>query len=394
MSKEKKVIVFGNNYWSSPYQVGSHYFARNFAQDGWSVLYISDPMNIGHLLLGRKGADTRARNRERGAETEVDGLKAYVPRVLLSAMNAPLLDSAWLIRNWWRLSVPNIHHRIESIGFHDPDLLFFNSLHFNWALDAFPNASSVFRIADWNPSMSELPRCAIDAQAQLVERAGLVVASSNAVITDFFSGHGDRIVNYLPNGLDLSLLHTGTPRPLEYAAVQRGSKIAVYVGAIDDRFDMDLVVHAALTNQNVCFFIVGKGWQQRVNNRSCPSNLNFLGPRPFSQIGSYLEHADMALMPQTRAYGATDYFNPLKLYQYMYYRLPVISTSWRELELLSPPISIRNSVQDFAAAVGVCSIDPYVDVEAYSRFLQGRTWGDSYNTLTGLLDDYAIAQNA
>lgn len=381
----KKVILFANNYWSSPYQVGSHYFANCFAKDGFDVLYVSDPINLGHRVLGRKAHGFCERMKEDGCFVSELGVRAYTPKVIISAMRRPVLDSKWVIDNWWKFSVPSVLSKISSLGFSSPDVIFFNSLQFKWALSKFPNALSIFRIADWNPAMSELPRAAIVSQNELISRSDHVFASSNGVIADFFSGFGHRVVNYLPNGFDLDALRTGTQRPPEYGSAEIKKPIVVYVGSIDERFDIDLVINSAINCDDARFFIIGKINNVSLNLNSVPSNLKFIGPKPFVDVGAYLEHADVALMPQTRLYGATDYFNPLKLYQYMRYSLPVVSTTWRELDYLAPPIKLARDEESFVRLLREAIESPFVDKEAYQLFLRGKSWNDSYQIIKNVL---------
>ena len=40
------------NQWHSPFQVGSHHLARGFAEAGWEVGFVSEPISPWHLLGG------------------------------------------------------------------------------------------------------------------------------------------------------------------------------------------------------------------------------------------------------------------------------------------------------------------------------------------------------
>lgn len=377
---KKKAVVFGNNYWGSPYQVGSHFFAREFSKAGCDVLYISDPINLGHKILAKNDPDLIKRAGYSSPVQVEEGIWAYVPDVLISCMRRPLLDNRMILDNWWRLSLPSVKGVISKAGFHNPDFVFFNSLHFNWALREYPKARTCLRMADWNSGMSGTPRAAVQAQLELMEKCDHVYAASQAAIDDHFSKDTSRTIEFLPNGVDLDSLNDGNPFPEEYRSSKGlGRKIAVYVGAIDDRFDLALVRSLARAMPELDIYIIGKITRTDDVLDGAIENLKFIGPRPFAEISSYLEHADVGLMPQTRSCPAADYFNPLKMYQYMYFGLPIVSTWWKELGYLAPPIDIVSDADGFVEKVREAVSRGAHERGKYEDFLTSHTWRGSFD---------------
>jgi hypothetical protein len=45
-----KVLMACANYWTSPFQVGSHHLARGLARAGWTVGFVSDPISPFHWV--------------------------------------------------------------------------------------------------------------------------------------------------------------------------------------------------------------------------------------------------------------------------------------------------------------------------------------------------------
>ncbi len=372
-----KVILFANNYWSSPFQVGSHFLAREFAADGWDVLYVSDPMGIPHYVRQLFKPQEKARFEETTVKAVAERIKAWVPSVALTCSANRLLDSPLVYRHWHRMGWPSVMGKIRSEGFGEPDVVFINSLQYAWAADAFPKAQSMLRIADWNPHMTGFAQTLVREQERLIERADVVFASSKAVIKEFFSGAGSRRVDYLPNGFSIAGLDAGAPAPAEYQPYAGRAKIAVYVGAIDKRFDFELVLACARNHPQTQFFCVGKD-TIGCGAAALPDNLHFIGSRPYGQISGYLAHADVCLIPQSRGYAATDYFNPLKLYQYMALNRPVVSTWWKEIGEIDPPVFVAKDTSEFSRMLGAAVEQESVDRQAYADFLQGKAWSDVY----------------
>lgn len=372
-----KVILFANNYWASPFQVGSHFLAREFAADGWEVLYVSDPLGLPHHVRQFFKPRDPARFDEATPKAVAERVTAWVPSVALTCSSNRFLDSPFIYRHWHRLARPSVMEKIRRQGFGEPDMVFINSLQYAWAPEYFPNAQSVFRIADWNPHMTGIPQTLVREQGKLIARANHVFASSKAVIKEFFSGPQSPRVDYLPNGFSIAGLDAGAAVPTEYQPYIHRKKIAVYVGAIDKRFDHELVLACAGDHPEVQFFCIGKD-TIGCGDSTPPGNVHFLGSRPYSQISGYLAHADACLIPQSRGYAATDYFNPLKLYQYMALNRPVVSTWWKEMGEIDPPIFVAKDTPEFSRMLGAAVEQESVDRHAYADFLKGKTWSDVY----------------
>jgi len=47
----KKVLMAVANYYTSPFQVGSHHYARAFEKLGYEVLFISNPISPIHKIF-------------------------------------------------------------------------------------------------------------------------------------------------------------------------------------------------------------------------------------------------------------------------------------------------------------------------------------------------------
>src|SRR5437879_12651385 len=83
---QRKILMACPNYWDSPFRVGSHHLARGFADSGWRVAYISDPISPLHWLSRRTGAlSERFDNYRVGrANRRARPVWAYVPGALLT----------------------------------------------------------------------------------------------------------------------------------------------------------------------------------------------------------------------------------------------------------------------------------------------------------------------
>jgi hypothetical protein len=123
----------------------------------------------------------------------------------------------------------------------------------------------------------------------------------------------------------------------------------VYVGALDNRFDSELVMQAADQLPNFSFVLIGP--EMGLTPLKSRSNLYALGPKPYAQVPSYMQHADVGMIPfNVREHPEhVNGIHPLKLYQYLACGLPVVSVAWQELETLNAPAYLSRDSAQFIA---------------------------------------------
>ena len=136
--------------WDSSLQVGSHHLARCFVREGYEVAFVSSPVTPMHVLtFSDPGTRDRFRTYNKGGVRYFgNDLWAYVPFALVAPDRRPVLNMEWLIRNWSRMTVPSVIHRVVREGFWDVDILYLDSIFQSFWLKFIHFRKSVFRIMD------------------------------------------------------------------------------------------------------------------------------------------------------------------------------------------------------------------------------------------------------
>jgi O-antigen biosynthesis protein len=104
-----------------------------------------------------------------------------------------------------------------------------------------------------------------------------------------------------------------------------------YVGALDFWFDTDAVEKAARAHPNWKFLLIGRVEDKRILRLSKLPNIVFVGEVPHSELHKYMSMFRVALIPFLRN-DLTMGTNPIKLYEYFSYGLPVVGTALPEME--------------------------------------------------------------
>jgi GT2 family glycosyltransferase len=181
-----------------------------------------------------------------------------------------------------------------------------------------------------------------------LRNAAAVFAVSRPLLEDARTRRPD--AEYLPNGVELDKFAAPPDPSLVPDEIARsgGRPAAGYVGALARWVDSDLLADLARLRPDWDFFLVGEALDDSFDRLESarPSNLHFLGPRPYRAIPSILASFDAGLIPfRTGAEGANA--SPIKLYEYLAAGLPVLTTPIPECEAI-PEVSVASTAAGFS----------------------------------------------
>lgn len=189
-----------------------------------------------------------------------------------------------------------------------------------------------------------------ESERILLRTADFVVASSSYLQQKI--GAMGRDVHLIRNGCEYSAFSTIGPQPKAHIPV------AGYVGAVEEWFDMDLVVSIARKLPGWRFVIIGATLGCNIDRARRMRNIKFVGEVPYEQVPAQLARFDVCMIPFkiTELIKAT---NPVKVYEYLAAGRPVVATPIPELMVLGDKVAIASTADEFAAklqkGLQVCS---------------------------------------
>lgn len=381
----RKILMACANYWTSPFQVGSHHLARGFVRAGWTVGFISDPISPLHLLgQARQELTSRYRLYRAGGIWDLEKkLWAYVPGALVTPRDKLLLHSDAVERGWSNLTWPSLGATVRKQGFGEVDLVYCDSpKHLSW-LSQVTRGRMVFRVADNTSGFGRTTAAARRAERALAQAADLVVYSAET-LEEYVKTLHPRRMAHLPNGVNFShFARNDMPVPVEYESIRR--PIAVYAGCMDAWFDYALMNRMAAELPDVSFVLIGGNPAAHAKLAGMP-NLHLLGLRPFARLPEYLRAADVGLIPfDVQGHPTLVHsIHPLKLYEYFAAGLPVVATRWRELDRLRSPAKLCDSATEFIAAINMSLSEPRRRAE-YQRYAEQADWTHRVGRLLDLV---------
>ena len=343
----KKIIITSAHYYDSPIQIGNHHFARLFAKHGYEVLFLSNPITPFHKFASDQEAYQIKKEIHQKGGVKKDNIYSYVPAAIITPRNIPILSSKWVLWNWDHFTYPSLSKKIDELGFSDVDIIWMESLMFAPILNKVSHKKMICRIADDLLGFENVSTKIFQNETQVIKQADHIFFSSSIILDKYRPLFKDHSLEYIENGIDVdNFIRTSYELPEEYENIP--SPRVVYVGSIENWFDEALVARSAKELKEVNFIIIGPE-TARLNQLKQLENVYLLGPKKFDTLPNYLFFADVGMIPfDTEKYKTLiDGVNPLKMYEYLACGLPVVSTKWKTLEEIDPPILMSEDPDDF-----------------------------------------------
>lgn len=323
------ILFASHTYIGGPFVVGSHHLARELSGMGHRVLHLSTPVTPAHLLKVRERPIRERFEQWRGMVKRQQGnMMHVVPLSLIPWAVAGRIfrrtGANWLVRS---IRFPSLARILRDRGFADVDLLLIDQPYFA-GIEKYVNAKVVvYRPTDHYAEMSG-DRTVLLAEREIVAGAHGMVATSESVLRSvqrFRPGIPSMI---LENGVEFEHFAQGGPEPGDLKSIP-GPR-AVYMGAVDERLDLEALRLLAECRPELSLIVIGPYDHAAVRKLGALANVHLLGPRPYADLPAYLNHVDFALLPFSD-HSANRGRSPMKLYEYAAAGLQVIVRETPEL---------------------------------------------------------------
>lgn len=373
--------------WTNTVRVSSHHLAAALAKRGWRVVFLSTPVSPWHALLRRSDIAVREKLAacRQGLVEDGSGVSAYVPMTVFPHTYRWPFDGASSLRNWQRFTLPNMRSQLLAHGIERPELLIIDNVVMGSLLETLLPKRSVYRITDHYASFSTTTAAMRAEERDLAPRVDLVVYTAQS-LSSYAEDLSPQKSLRLDHAVDVDFFdHADRRLPEAYESIPEPR--AVFVGVIGEWFDVGAVNLMAERLPKVQFVIVGpdQGPGQMLLERP---NVHILGPKPRSEVPALLNHAQVGLIPFDRdgKPDLVDGINPLKLYEYLLSGLPVVTTSWPELDRLDAPVIGCEKAADFPDAVQRALAGEGPDRAARDAFARKADWQTRVDELLEALD--------
>lgn len=198
-------------------------------------------------------------------------------------------------------------------------------------------------------------------EVSLARRADVMTCTSSALAKAY---------SHIRNDIAVVPLGFSVPGEADYnRAMKRGAFVVGYIGGINYRLDYSLIISVARELHDIRFVFVGpvqygligneQHFTRSVRKLFALENVTYFPDVPKSGIGSYLQTFDIGIIPYDEQYLFNRYSFPMKVLDYFWYGLPVLSTRIEALEGYRDLVVVPGSAKKWVSAI---------------RTLQNRRW--------------------
>lgn len=206
-----------------------------------------------------------------------------------------------------------------------------------------------------------------------------VLAATVTSLQDHLQRLSRRPVALVPNAVNMHLFDPAA-RYRRPADLPESRRIILYIGALwGNWFDWDLLGQVVQNYRHDVVCVIG---DYRGQCQNPPPNLKFLGLKPQRELPAYLAFSRVAIIPWKRS-PISRATSPLKLYEYLAMRCPVVAPDWLPLAGI-PGVWWARNQREFVELVGKADRTKLNEAEI-REFIAKNDWQTRVRQMLALL---------
>jgi len=319
------ILFYGHHYWDRGPWFRKQYFASYLAKRDHRIFYIENSVS---MLKWRPGMKNRL------LKTHVTNPEKNVYVITPSAFFP--FPNNYYMRHLFNLKLLRDIRRIF-IRYEVNDFtLWFNLLNFSTVISRFKNRKIIFDMSDDIPLFFRLKgrERLYRSQMRLLKKA--YASASIPVVTakkikEKYQQYSRNDIIVIPNGHNFTSFSTSkSPIPDDMKNIP-GPRIG-FLGTLFIFTDDRLLEYLITQRPHYQFVFVGMVQKKfPIERISKYPNVHLLGEKKKEEVGAYLDAMDICINPFKR-HEVNDSVSPLKVYEYLAFRKPVVSTFMYSLQ--------------------------------------------------------------
>ena len=360
-------------------QVGSHYYARYFVKEGFTVSWVFTRNISGYIERifttqdGYKELWSIWRKRYRWVSESyfTCSFLTFLPYAKKGI--GPFFP--WIAKNYLRFAFPNFKKTLVENRFQEVDVLWISDLFMIGLLKNVRYKTLVYRITDDVEGFRHVPPSIKVVEKDLLLRADVVFAAAKSSY-EKAKKYNSRVY-YLPNAVDCErFVQFKGKEPKEYQTIK--SPRIIFVGSLSEWIDTGILKEIALRMPESSLVLIGPSEIDLSSIQRLP-NVFALGKRSFNDIPAYLKYADVGIIP-FKNNSFTNAIHPLKIYEYFASGLPVVSRDLEEIREMNSPAFLAEDEQAFIKMIAH-AYRTGKDKNEYYEFARKNSWDERFEVV-------------
>lgn len=376
----KKVLMAEYLEYNSDFKLGNHHYAKMFAKNGYEVLWLSPVYNHMTKIMNNKIYNQRKELNKQSFHKLEDNIYGYSPYSLMLYGKLPILDTKFANKMSINLTIPNLYCSLKNNDFDKVDIFWITNPKYYYLTKKVNFKKLLYRCADDVSAFKETCKSMTYFEKKIIKEADAVFVTANNLLEKKKILRNDLV--YLPNGVELNnFIRYEYSVPKEYFDNNR--KRCIYMGSIDNWFDLNLVLFCADKLKKIDFYLIGPS-KIDISELNKFNNIHILGKRNYKDIPNYLQNCDVGIIP-FQVNNLTNSITPIKLYEYMSVGLNVVSTNFKEMNYINSPAFIAKNYDEFCNYIEHAIENKDKNREENIQFAKENTWEKRFEEIQKLL---------
>jgi hypothetical protein len=376
----KKIIMAEFNEFNSTFKLGDHHYAKQFAQNGYEVLWLSPVYNHLFYFKNKKLYKQRESLHNNSFIKFDDNIYGYAPYSPVLYGKMPILDSKVAGELSIKWSIPNLFNVLNKNRFLNVDILWLTNPKYYYLTNKIKYKKMFYRCADDLSGFDNTFNSFHKFEEKIIKNSDEVFITSRELLERKKYLRDDFV--YLPNGVDINSF-TKKEYILPDEFLNDKNKKCIYVGAIETWFDIKLVKFCAEKLSNISFYIIGP-IKINIDELRSLKNVFLLGKKDYKDIPNYIYFSDVGVIP-FKVSKLTDSVSPIKLYEYMSVGLNVVSTNFKEMQYINSPAYVAKDYDEFCSDIEQAIENKKEDKEKNIQFAKENTWGKRFEVIKSFI---------
>ena len=369
-----------NQEFNSAVKVGSHHYAELFANNGYEVLWLSPAYSIAHYVNDKALVNQRKKlNSSKRVELSKN-IYGYAPFTLLPFIKMPVFNASIIGKKFLYTAIPNLKKELIRIGFGDVDVLWLSNVKSYYIKEFITYKKLVHRVADEQTGFKGYFKTLENFEKSLIIESDIVFSTAKLLENRVREIRNDVI--YLPNAVNYEdFQKENYVLPVEYKGLQ-DSKKCIYIGAIAEWLDKELIEFVVSHLSDVQFYFIGPD-QGGLTGLERFKNLHIIGPKKYNSLPHFLFFSDIAIIP-FKVNKLTNAINPVKLFEYLAAGTPTLTTSFNEINHIDGPFEIAINKVEFLEKLKMMLTTKF-DKSLLKSFAKSNDWSTRYEIIEQVL---------
>ncbi len=340
-----QIVCISTHYWHDPW-FRKQQFMHRFIQNGYKVAYIEPSYSIMRQRDGHR--TTYQTNRAFGVSVEKKNSNLFLvkPPRGLPLWSKPMISR--LSHLYFSLFLAST---LKKIGFQNYILWIYHP-EYVAGLSLFNYGKLVYDIVDDFPAYNQEKRSKYnyikECTEQIVKKSDLVIVTASTLYEKY--REMAKKLHIIPNGFNQALFSTQSKKqPEDIKGVAH--PIIGFIGTLFSFLDFDLIEFIIKNNSDKSFVFIGncednskERWTQIIRY----NNVHWLGFKKKEEIPDYIRKFDVCINP-FKVDAVSRSVSPLKVYEYLAMKKPVVSVRMESLEkeLIAPFIHFASTYDEF-----------------------------------------------